>query len=196
MLRTCVGLLALLLTAGHARPASADVVDAGPSGFTVRTVVEIAAPAASVYTTLTTRVGDWWNPAHSWSGDARNLSIDARPGGCLCERLPGGPGNGVQHMTVISADAGKMLRLSGGLGPLQAMAVSAVWNWTLKEANGVTTVEATYAVGGYAKDGLAALAAIVDQVTGEQVKRLKSYVERSSSSDRDPSTGRSAVPPG
>lgn len=175
MLRTCVGLLALLLTAGGARSASADVVDASPSGFTVRTVVDIARPAASVYTTLTTRVADWWNPDHSWSGDAKNLSIEARPGGCFCERLPGG---GVQHMTVIYADAGKMLRLSGGLGPLQAMPVTGTWTWTLKEANGVTTVEATYAVGGYSKDGLAALAAIVDRVTGEQVKRLKSFAER------------------
>ena len=49
---------------------------------------------------------------------------------------------------------------------------------TLKDAAGKTDLVLTYDVGGYAKGGLAeTLAAPVDKVLGEQVARLKKYVE-------------------
>lgn len=171
---SALALLTLVMVGGRAGHAGAEVLDSGPAGFSVRTVVQVARPASAVYSAVT-RIGEWWNGSHTWSGDAKNLSLEARPGGCLCEHLPGG---GVQHMTVVYADQGKVLRLSGGLGPLQPMAVTGVWSWTFTEANGVTTIEATYVVGGYSKNGLAGLAAVVDQVTGEQVGRLKAYAER------------------
>ena len=47
---------------------------------------------------LTDDVGRWWNPEHSYSGVAANFSIDARAGGCFCERLKDGS---VAHMTVV-----------------------------------------------------------------------------------------------
>lgn len=172
--RALVTVATLLLSTG-ADSARAEVVDASAGGFTVRTVVQVAAPAAVVYDALTGSVGRWWDGSHSWSGNPANLTIAAQPGGCFCEALPGG---GVQHMTVIFADRGKTLRMSGGLGPLQAMAVVGVWTFTLKEAEGRTTLEAVYVVSGYAKDGLAALAAPVDGVTSQQVLRLKAFVER------------------
>lgn len=155
--------------------ARAEVVDATSGAFTVRTTVSIARPAAAVYEALTTSVGQWWNPAHTFSGQSSNLTLDAKPGGCLCERLPGG---GVQHMVVVYADRGKLLRLNGGLGPLQPMAVAAVWTLTLEEKNGETTVVSTYVVSGYRKEGLDGLAPVVDQVMGEQVTRLKQFAER------------------
>src|ERR1700704_6205463 len=100
--------------------AFADVVDSAPNGFTVKVAADAAAPAARVYQALTQQIASWWDKAHTWSGNAAYLSIDARPGGCFCEKLPNG---GVQHMTVLYADPGKLLRLSGGLGPLQDLAV-------------------------------------------------------------------------
>jgi uncharacterized protein YndB with AHSA1/START domain len=167
--------LALLLLLGPISFASGEVLDSGASGFTVKTTVQIAAPPAAVYDALTREVGAWWDEAHTWSGSAANLSIDARPGGCFCETLPGG---GVQHMTVIFADRAKMLRMSGGLGPLQAMATSGVLTFAFTDAAGRTTLELTYTVFAYAKADMAALAPLVDQVTAGQVARLKAHVER------------------
>ena len=105
----CAALFALAFT-----PSEAAVVDATAGGFTVRHVVDVAAPAWSAYQTVTDRVGVWWDPQHTFSGRSTNLTIDAHPGGCFCEQLPNG--GGVRHMTVIYADSGKVLRLTGGLG--------------------------------------------------------------------------------
>ena len=156
--------------------ASADVVDTAPGGFTVKIVAEVAAPPARVYQALTDRIGSWWDKDHTYSGDAANLSIDAGPGGCFCERLPGG--GGVSHMTVIYAEPGKMLRLSGGLGPLQDLAVAGVMSWKLSEAAGKTTIEVTYKVSGYlpGPGGVGGLAAPVDAVLSAQVRRLAQFV--------------------
>jgi hypothetical protein len=52
-------------------------------------------------------------------------------------------------MTVVYADPGKLLRLTGGLGPLQNLAVTGVMTWKLTEAGGKTTIEMSYKVGGY-----------------------------------------------
>ena len=60
---------------------------------------------------------------HTWWGRASRLSIDARAGGCFCE-IAGK--RQAQHMQVVFADPGKLLRMSGGLGPLQGMGLSGV----------------------------------------------------------------------
>lgn len=169
MLKTVVFSCALLA----ASSAFADVVDSGPGGFTTKTSVTVNAPAARAYAALA-KIGSWWSKDHTWSGNATNLSLDAKPGGCFCETLPNG---GVRHMTVIYADAGKMLRLSGGLGPLQDLAVTGVMTFTFTEANGKTTIDVTYKVGGYMAGGLNGLAKPVDSVVTEQVTRLKDYVD-------------------
>jgi len=171
-----VGLIGLALLTAAATPALADVLDAGPNGFTVRSTIRVGKPAAAVYAALTQRVAEWWNPDHSWSGEAKNLSIDARPGGCFCEKLPNG--GGVQHMMVIYADPGKRLRMSGGLGPLQTMGVAATWSFEFVEVAGGTSVDAIYTVGGYAKGGLAPLAQSVDAVTRGQLDRLEAFLAR------------------
>ena len=77
----------------------------------------IQASPENVYAALTGKVGSWWNPEHTYSHDSRNLSIDARPGGCFCEKLDNG--GGVEHMKVVLAWPGRMLRMTGALGPLQ-----------------------------------------------------------------------------
>src|SRR5262245_59802378 len=102
--------------------ARADVVDSAPNGFTVKAAIVVAAPAAKAWAALLEPRG-WWDKNHTWSGDASNLSLDASTGGCFCEKLPAG--GGVRHMTVVYADPGKLLRLTGGLGPLQDLAVAA-----------------------------------------------------------------------
>jgi hypothetical protein len=154
--------------------ARAAVVDASPSGFQVKQTAEIAAPAEKVWVALG-QFGQWWNGKHSWSGDARNFSLELKPGGCLCETLP--HGGGVHHMTVIFVAPGKSAILDGALGPLMFSGAAGHLVWSLEEKAGHTTLTQTYYVGGYYPGGLDKLAPAVDEVLGEQVGRLKSYVE-------------------
>ncbi len=164
----------LLVLMAAAAPARAEVLDADATAFTVRAVMPINAAPDTVFDALRA-VAQWWDGAHTFSGHASSLTLDPKPGGCFCEQLSGG---GIQHMVVIYADRGKLLRLSGGLGPLQALAVTAIWTLRLQDTDGRTIVESTYAVAGRGKDSLATLAPVVDQVMGEQIGRLKRYVER------------------
>lgn len=165
-----LGLAALAV----ATAAQAEVVAVKDNGFEVRQTAEVKAPAAKVYEALV-KVGGWWDPSHSWSGDAANISIDPKVGGCWCETLPNG--GGVRHMEVTGVAPGKSLHFTGGLGPLRYTGASGHMNWTLAEKDGVTTVTWTYAVGGFAKDGFATWAPAVDGVLGAALKRLKTYAE-------------------
>ncbi|MBP8247912.1 MAG: ATPase, partial [Phenylobacterium sp.] len=80
-MKTVLAALAALSLAGAAR---AEVADQSPQGFEIRHVVTIAAPPSKVRA-ATLEPGRWWNSAHSWSGAAKNLSIDLTTG-CFCER--------------------------------------------------------------------------------------------------------------
>jgi hypothetical protein len=102
------------------------------------------------------------------------MSIDPRAGGCFCEKLAGGS---VEHMRVLWIDRGKVIRMSGGLGPLQELPATGVLTWTLTEVSGRTRLEMVYAVGGYAKNGLEPLAKLVDSVLTHQLQRAKRYIE-------------------
>ena len=136
----------------------------------------IAAPRPKVYDALAQSVGGWWDPQHTYSGDAKNLSIDPKPGGCFCERLV--EQGGVQHAMVVLVIPGKTLRLVGGLGPLQDSGVQGSLTFDLAEREVGTDVSITYSVGGYRQGGLGALAPIVDTVLGTQLMRLKSFAEK------------------
>jgi len=166
----------VLLAALAALPAGlrAEVVDAGDNGFTVRYVATVPVAPGRAYAALT-EVGKWWDPEHTWSGDAANLLLEAKPQGCFCERLPGG--GGVRHLTVVYAAPGKMLRLEGGLGPLQGMGVTGIMTWTFKPAEKGTSVEMQYVVGGYRPGGFKELAPGVEPVLSSQFDRFRRYVE-------------------
>ncbi|MBS0589624.1 MAG: SRPBCC domain-containing protein [Proteobacteria bacterium] len=127
-----------------------------------------------VYAAIT-GVARWWDASHTYSGNASNLSLDARAGGCWCEQLA--DGGSVQHMTVLAAMPGRMLRLSGGLGPLQSGAVNATMTWTIKHAGEGSEVDMSYLVDGYYPGGLAAVRDDVDAVLAHQVERLRAYID-------------------
>jgi uncharacterized protein YndB with AHSA1/START domain len=169
--------IAPMLFAMVAVPVRGEVVESTAAGFSVRNTAVIDAPPAKVYADLTDKVGSWWDPAHTFSHDARNVSIDARPGGCFCERLP--DGGGVQHMSVVYAAPGKLLRLTGALGPLQEAAIAGTMTWTLSpsQGDGRTTVQLDYTAGGFRPGGLRDISAAVDGVLRGQLARLKAFVE-------------------
>jgi uncharacterized protein YndB with AHSA1/START domain len=156
-------------------PADAAVVESTAAGFLVRHEVTIDAAPDKVYRALTDDVGKWWNPDHTYSGDAANLTIDARPGGCFCEKLPNG--GGVEHMGVAYVAPGQVLRLRGALGPLQGSGLAGSMTWKLAPSASATRLELTYSVGGYMQGGFDKMAPAVNFVLGEQLGRLKTYVE-------------------
>jgi uncharacterized protein YndB with AHSA1/START domain len=158
-----------------AAPARGELIESTAAGFSARNVATINAPPATVYAALTDKVGGWWDPAHTFSHDARNLSVDAKPGGCFCERLP--DGGGVQHMSVVYASPGKLLRLTGAIGPLQEAALVGTMTWKLAPAGGGTTVELIYTVGGFRPGGFRDLPMVVDGVLRGQLARLKAFIE-------------------
>ena len=157
--------------------ASAEVKSVTANGFEVATTGTIAAPADRVYAALG-EVGHWWDPSHTFSRDAANLSMEFRAGGCFCERLK--DGGSVQHLQVVYAAPGQGLRLRGALGPLQTEGVDGTLGWTLKPGEGGTTVTLSYVVGGYIRGGIEQWALKVDRVLDEQLQRLKGFVESKS----------------
>lgn len=168
-----LSLAALCAFAGTA--SRGEVVDASAAGFTVRTSVAVAAPRAEVYRASVRAIGSWWSDDFTVSGDAARLYLEARPQGCLCERL--GPGGGVVHLTVTFVNPGVMLRLTGALGPLGLLGASGNLLWEFEDEGGGTTVTWSYVVGGYAPQGLESHAADVDRVLGDQLARLERFVE-------------------
>ena len=84
-------MLRIVLVSGIAVLAAARAwaVDVTPSGFLVRYELPIGAPPPKVFDALL-NVGSWWSEKHTYSGDSRNLSIEARAGGCFCEKLSAG----------------------------------------------------------------------------------------------------------
>lgn len=175
-LRSAIATLFLLA----APVALAEVVASAPEGFLSRNVVTVEATPQEAWDAFV-EIGEWWNGAHSYSMDASNMSLEARPQGCFCEALP--DGGGVRHMQVVAVQPGEMLRMTGGLGPLQANAVRGAMTWQFAAAEGEgsgTTITLTYAVHGWVPDGLEGWSAPVDGVVGEALARLGRYIDSGS----------------
>lgn len=162
--------------------ASAGVVQVTSSGFLVRHETIINASPAKVYESLVDRVGSWWNPDHTYSHDTKNLSIDARPGGCFCERLGAG---GIEHMRVVYVAPGEVIRMTGAMGPMQQSGLAGSLTWKVASGGlGGTKLSLTYSVGGFMEGGFEKMAPAVDGMIGEQVQRLKLFVETGSPTPR------------
>ena len=169
-------IFAALLLSG---PARAELSATTDSGFVSDNVVTVATEPAAVWKLLVAP-NQWWSPSHTHSGDAANLYLDAQATGCFCEKLPkpadapeGQRMGSVEHMHVVYADPQRgLLRMVGGLGPLQGEAVHGVLTITLKREGTGTRIEWRYAVGGVWQAKPTEIGLLVDKVLQEQVKRL------------------------
>jgi uncharacterized protein YndB with AHSA1/START domain len=166
-----LGVTALLVLAGTSGQSAPQVT---PTGFLVKLEANINAPAARVYDALIGQIGLWWNPDHTYSHDAKNLSIDPRPGGCFCEKLPNG--GGVEHLRVVYIAAPQLVRFAGALGPLQASGLAGSMTWKLTGAEN-TRVQLSYSVGGFIDGGFEKIAPAVESMLSDQLNRLKLFVE-------------------
>ena len=164
--------LGLLIAAS---PVSAEVKSVSDVGFAVERTVTVDASPERAFAALV-QPSLWWSSAHTWSGDAKNLSLDLRAGGCFCEAMPKARG-GVEHARVVYFAPGRMLRLSGALGPLQGEAAIGTLTFTMKPEGSMTAITLSYVVGGNLRQGPRNLAAPVDGVLGEQLTRLAVYID-------------------
>ncbi|WP_339691943.1 SRPBCC family protein [uncultured Parasphingorhabdus sp.] len=158
--------------------AQAEVTNTAANGFTVQHQTEIAGNSDAVWKALIAP-SRYWNGDHSWTGNAENFYLVPQAGGCFCElirttsddNIKSSDGS-VQHMRVIYAHNGKMLRMSGALGPLQGEAVTGTLTVQLQPQGDATVVRFTYKVGGYMEFPVDQIAPAVDGVIGEQLARL------------------------
>jgi hypothetical protein len=156
-----------------AASAQAEVKDATPSGFTIENSQVVPVDADTAWRALVDDVGRWWPKDHTWWGDAANLSIDARAGGCFCERQGA---QQAQHMIVVFVDPGQTLRMTGGLGPLQGMGLHGALEFRFAAVEGGTKITLWYRAGGYTPEDLGKFAAVVDQVQALQLGGLAEHL--------------------
>lgn len=171
---------AAVLATALSSPAYAEVKATSDTGFNVVHITSVAATPDEIWKRLIAPK-DWWNKAHSWSGSSAGFYIDAQANGCFCELFQEKGADGklkttgsVEHMRVIFAQPGKVLRMQGALGPLQSEAVIGTLTVAMEPAkDGKTTkVSFSYVVGGYMRYKVADIAPAVDKVLGEQFKNM------------------------
>lgn len=173
-------LLAAAALAAFSSPAFAEVKATSDSGFNIVHISSVAATPDEIWKRLLAPK-DWWNKAHSWSGSSAGFYIDAQANGCFCELFQEKGADGklktvgsVEHMRVIFAQPGKVLRMQGALGPLQSEAVLGTLTVAMEPAKDgkATKVSFSYVVGGYMRYKVAEIAPAVDKVLGEQFKNM------------------------
>ncbi len=179
-MRTALAVLAFATLA--AAPAHAEVTAQSDNGFAVRHTVTVAVDPDDAFAMLRTPA-KWWDKDHTWTGSADNLYMDAQAGGCFCELIPneattesGAPQRtlrgSVQHMQILYVDPGKLLRLSGALGPLQGEAMAGTMTVSLAPIKGGTRLTFEYVAGGFMRMPQGEMAPAVDGVIGAQASRL------------------------
>lgn len=169
-MRTSIFAVAVGLAGLVNSPVAAEIVSRSENAFTLKFEGQTRLGPAGVADAFS-EVEQWWDPAHSYTGDAANLSLDLTPGGCWCEAMP----DGVlfDHGRVVSAVYGE-IRLHAPFGPLRDMATRSdlIVTWPL--VGGVVTPAWTFIVEG---PGVGALAEPVDGVIGGGFARWIAHMD-------------------
>lgn len=161
-----------------ASSATAEVIRADENSFVTRHEVVVEASPKEVWLALISPSG-WWQSEHTWSGDAKNLSLMPKAGGCFCETIPevDEPGRftlegSVEHMRVVQAYPERALRMVGSLGPLQSEPVTGVLTIAISTTPKGTRILWEYNVGGPMRYEVAVISKAVDGVMGAQIAAL------------------------
>jgi hypothetical protein len=156
-----------------AAPVPGAVKSSTPAGFLIENSEVVAVDAATAWRALVEEVDRWWPRDHTWWGEASKLTIEPRAGGCFCE-IAGE--RQAHHMAIAFVDPPRVLRMTGGLGPLQGMGLHGALEWKFEPVEGGTRITLRYQAGGYSPDDLAKFAPVVDQVQGIQLGGLAGYL--------------------
>ena len=166
MLKTLIAAAALMLAA---TPVSAEVIARTADSFTLRYEAAAETTPDDIRSAMT-RIDGWWDGAHSYSGDAGNLSVDMTPGGCWCERLANG--TDFRHATVVALEADRLL-FNAPFGPLNGKTTRADFTVSWPPGSGGRTILWEMVIEG---PGLGAYADAVDSVMGAGFSRFTRYL--------------------
>ena len=156
-----------------APPAPGAVKSSSPAGFVIENSEVVPVDAAAAWRALVEEVDRWWPRDHTWWGQESKLTIEPRAGGCFCE-IAGA--RQARHMEVVFVDPHRLLRMAGGLGPLQGMGLHGALEWRFETVEGGTRITLRYQAGGYTPDDLSQFAPVVDKVQGIQLGGLAGYL--------------------
>ncbi len=161
-----------------AMPAAAEVTRSTDNSFVSRNEVVVTASPKEVWLALISPA-DWWQSEHTWSGEAKNLSLMPQAGGCFCETIPevDEPGRftlqgSVEHMRVVQAYPEAALRMVGSLGPLQSEPVTGVLTIVISKVSKGTRIVFEYNVGGAMRYDVPVISKAVDGVMAAQIASL------------------------
>ena len=156
----------------------ADVTESSKTGFRLASAVDVELDSIEAYEVFVEDFSKWYDVGHSYTGKAENLTLDFEKS-CMFEKLP--DGGFVRHMEIVFHQPGKMLRLTGGLGPLQEMGVAGALTFAFEQESGArkTKVRMTYVVSGADFLALEQLAAPVNAVLADQLRRFRQHCETS-----------------
>lgn len=154
-----------------AGPSAAEVVSRHTDGFVLRFAVGMETTPEEVVAAVAA-VPDWWDPAHTYSGDAGALSLAFEPGGCWCERLA--DGTTFTHARVVSIGPAQVA-LHAPLGPLNATATRADLTFSVAAEDREWRVALDFVVEG---PGLGALADPVHGVMAGAFDRFVDHIEQ------------------
>ena len=154
--------------------ASGEVLLIAETGFIIENRIQVNSNREVTWRAFTQQVGQWWPSDHTWWGETSSLTIDNYAGGCFCEKN----GNkSAEHMRIAFVDPNRLMRMTGGLGPLQGMGMFGALEWTFETIEQGTEVTMTYSVNGISPDGFAELAPIVDRVQAIQLGGLETLLQ-------------------
>lgn len=159
-------LLASALVLIAATPAVAQVVERSPDHFVIRYEIALEAGPED-FADAVQNIGVWWNPDHTYSGDAANLSIALDPGACLCEALA--DGSVFEHGAVAEYDPETGVLIDAPLGPLHGRAERS----DLSIGWAGNTLVMSFVVRG---PGLGAFADPVEAVMRDQFGRMTHFI--------------------
>jgi hypothetical protein len=159
-------------------PAAAEVTRSTDASFVSRNEVVVTASPKEVWLALISP-SSWWQSDHTWSGDAKNLTLTPQAGGCFCETIPevDEPGSftlqgSVEHMRVVQAYPEAALRMVGSLGPLQSEPVTGVLTIVISKVPKGTRIVFEYNVGGPMRYEVPVISKAVDGVMAAQIASL------------------------
>lgn len=149
----------------------AQVTSSSPTHFVLRHEATSELSPAELWEKLV-RPSTWWHPDHSYSGDARNLTLDPQAGGLWREDWDGGS---VAHVRVLLAVPGKTLRLEAPFGPLQGLGAYTIWTITIAAGETGSIVVFDEVSSGPPTAKLDEVAGAVDFVKTEAIMRLVAH---------------------
>ncbi|MEM6468774.1 MAG: ATPase, partial [Planctomycetota bacterium] len=136
---------------------------------------DLSLTPGKAYDKFVTEFSSWYDARHSYSMKAENLTLDLEKH-CMLEKLP--DGGFVRHMEIVFHQPGKLIRLTGGLGPLQGMGVQGAMTVSFLPSPSGSKVTLGYVVTGASFSNLDKIAEPVHQVLSGQMDRFASHCER------------------